>query len=92
MPPIQTTIKCPTCGTPQIADIEQVIDVARDPGSKARFLQGRLNFFRCPSCGFQGALAAPLVYHDPLKELFLTYIPPESAPEPRWNRNRCSAD
>jgi len=77
MPPIQTTIKCPSCGTPQPAVIEQVLDVARDPGSKTRFLQGRLNFFQCPQCGFQGALATPLVYHDPVKELLLTYVPSE---------------
>jgi hypothetical protein len=77
MPPIQTTIKCPSCGTPQPAVIEQVLDVARDPGSKTRFLQGRLNFFQCPSCGFQGALATPLVYHDPVKELLLTFVPAE---------------
>jgi hypothetical protein len=77
MPPIQTTIKCPSCGSPQPAIIEQVIDVARDPGSKTRLLQGRLNFFQCPSCGFQGALATPLVYHDPVKELLITFVPAE---------------
>lgn len=82
MPPIQTTIQCPTCGTPQPALIEQVIDAARDPGSKTRFLQGRLNFFHCPQCGFQGALATPLAYHDPVKELLLTYIPPETRLNP----------
>jgi len=77
MPPIQTTIKCPTCGTPQPAVVEQLIDVARDPGSKTRLLQGRLNFFHCAGCGFQGTLASPLVYHDPLKELLLTFVPPD---------------
>jgi hypothetical protein len=77
MPPIQTTIQCPNCGTPQPAVIEQVIDVVRDPGAKARLLQGRLNFFHCPGCGFQGALASPLIYHDPVKELLLTFVPPE---------------
>jgi hypothetical protein len=78
MPPISTTIKCPNCGTPQPAAIEQLIDVALDPGSKTRLLGGRLNFFQCPGCGFQGMLATPLVYHDPLKELLLTFIPPEA--------------
>ncbi len=77
MPPFQTTIKCPSCGTPQPALVEQIIDVGRDPGSKTRLLQGRLNFFQCPGCGFQGTLASPLVYHDPLKELLLTFVPPE---------------
>jgi hypothetical protein len=77
MPPIQTTIKCPNCGAMQPAFLEQIIDVVRDPAAKARLLQGRLNFFQCPACGFQGALASPLVYHDPVKELLLTFIPPE---------------
>jgi hypothetical protein len=78
MPPIQTTIKCPNCSAPQPAAIEQIIDVVRDPSSKTRLLGGRLNFFQCPGCGFQGMLATPLVYHDPLKELLLTYVPPEA--------------
>jgi hypothetical protein len=82
MPPIQTTIPCPNCGTPQPAAVEQVIDVARDPGAKTRLLQGRLNFFQCPGCGFQGTLASPLVYHDPVKELLLTFIPPELRLDP----------
>jgi hypothetical protein len=77
MPLFQTTIKCPNCGTPQTAVIEQVIDVLRDPGAKTRLVSGRLNFFQCPSCGFQGTLATPLVYHDPVKELLLTYLPPD---------------
>jgi chaperonin cofactor prefoldin len=77
MPLFQTTIQCPNCGVPQTAALEQVIDVARDPGGKTRLLSGRLNFFQCPSCGFQGTLATPLVYHDPVKELLLTYIPPD---------------
>jgi hypothetical protein len=77
MAPIQTTIKCPNCGAPQPALIEQVIDVTRDPGAKTRLLQGRLNFFQCPGCGFQGTLASPLVYHDAVRELLLTFVPPE---------------
>jgi hypothetical protein len=78
MPPIPTTIKCPNCSTMQPANIEQVIDVVRDPSGKTRLLSGRMNFFACPGCGFQGILATPLVYHDPLKELLLTYVPPEA--------------
>ncbi len=82
MPPFQTTIKCPSCGTPQPALVEQIIDVGSDPGSKTRLLQGRLNFFQCPGCGFQGTLASPIVYHDPLKELLLTFVPPELRLDP----------
>ncbi len=32
---------------------------------------------RCPTCGYDGQLATPLVYHDPEKELLLTYMPAE---------------
>jgi hypothetical protein len=78
MPPFSTTIKCPNCSTPQPAAIEQVIDVAQDPAAKTRLLQGQLNFFVCPSCGFQGTLSTPLVYHDPVKELLLTFVPSEA--------------
>jgi hypothetical protein len=78
MPPFSTTIKCPNCSTPQPAAIEQIIDVAQDPAAKTRLLQGQLNFFVCPSCGFQGTLSTPLVYHDPVKELLLTFVPPEA--------------
>jgi len=34
----------------------------------------------CQNCGYQGNLATPIVYHDPSKELLLTYFPPELGP------------
>jgi hypothetical protein len=54
-----------------------LIDVERDPGAKARLLSGSLNRVRCPACGWEGQLATPLVYHDPGRELLLTYMPVE---------------
>jgi predicted RNA-binding Zn-ribbon protein involved in translation (DUF1610 family) len=75
MPPVQTTVKCPNCGAPQPANVDQIIDVAHDPAAKTRLLENRWNFFQCPACGFQGSLVAPLVYHDPAKELLLTFVP-----------------
>ena len=38
-----------------------------------------MNVAHCPSCGFNGALSTPVVYHDPSKELLLTFVPPELA-------------
>jgi hypothetical protein len=73
----QTALACPRCQAPITAQVEQIVDVGRDPGAKARLLQGRLNIAQCPQCGFAGNLATPIVYHDPLKELLLTYVPPE---------------
>ncbi len=77
MPESLTQIRCPNCKAPIQAHLEQIIDVHQDPASKARLLSGGLNHVRCSLCGFEGQIAAPLVYHDPEKELLLTYIPME---------------
>ncbi len=73
----QTQIKCPNCKSPIMADIQQLFDVAQDPSSKTKLLSGISNVVQCPVCGYQGALATPIVYHDPEKELLLTFVPPE---------------
>jgi len=72
-----TQVRCPRCGNPAPAVVEQVIDLAIDPGAKARLLSGSLNRVRCPSCGYDGMLSTPIVYHDPSKELMLTFFPVE---------------
>jgi hypothetical protein len=72
-----TQIQCPNCKAPITASIEQLIDVGQDPGAKARLLSGSINRIKCPSCGFEGQIATPLVYHDPEKELLLTFMPVE---------------
>jgi hypothetical protein len=68
---------CPRCKSPITADINQLFDVNVDPQAKQRILSGNFNIARCPNCGYEGNLATPLVYHDPNKELLLTYFPPE---------------
>jgi hypothetical protein len=60
-----------------MADIQQVFDVGEDPANKTKLLSGMLNFVQCPHCRYQGNLASPIVYHDPEKELLLTFVPPE---------------
>lgn len=72
-----STISCPNCGTRFAANIEQLIDVSIDPSAKARLLSGRLNMAQCPNCGFGAALATPLAYHDPDKEMLLIHVPME---------------
>jgi hypothetical protein len=60
-----------------MADVTQLFDVGQDPGLKSQLLSGMANFVQCQTCGYQGALATPIVYHDPDKELLLTYVPAE---------------
>ncbi len=73
----QTRINCPRCRQPVMADIEQLYDMNSDPQAKQKILSGAFNLFRCPSCGFEGNYPTYLVYHDPDKELLLTYFPPD---------------
>ena len=77
MPSVKTQINCPNCKQPVTADIEQLFDVGADPAAKQRLLSGSFNVLQCPHCGYNGSVAAPLVYHDPEKELLLTFFPPE---------------
>lgn len=73
----QTRTICPRCHQPITADLNQLFDVNTDPTAKEKFLSGQINLASCPSCGYQGMIPTPLVYHDPDKELLLTYFPPE---------------
>lgn len=73
----KTRINCPNCRQPITADINQLFDVGQDPRAKQLILSGMFNLAQCPHCGYQGNLATPIVYHDPDKELLLTYFPPE---------------
>ena len=73
----QTQISCPNCRQPIMANVTQLFDVGQDPGLKSQLLSGMANFVQCQVCGYQGALATPVVYHDPDKELLLTYVPAE---------------
>ena len=73
----RTQIKCPQCRQSIPADVQQVFDLSTDPAAKNKLLSGQVNVAQCPHCGFNGALSTPLVYHDPSKELLLTFVPPE---------------
>jgi hypothetical protein len=77
MTKVKTQINCPNCRQLIPAEIQQLFDVGLDPSAKARLLSGQYNLAQCPHCGFHGTLGTPVVYHDPSKELLLTFVPPE---------------
>lgn len=77
MPPTQ--IGCPRCRQPLTAEIQQLFDLNTDPQAKQKILSGAANLIQCQACGYQGIYPTPIVYHDPEKELLLTYFPPELA-------------
>ncbi len=73
----QTRTTCPRCKTPLIVDLEQLFDLNVDPQAKNKLLSGSFNIISCKNCGYQGMMSTPIVYHDPDKELLLTYFPSE---------------
>jgi len=73
----QTRTTCPRCKTPLIVDVEQLFDLNIDPQAKNKLLSGAFNVISCNNCGYQGMMSTPIVYHDPNKELLLTYFPAE---------------
>ena len=75
MPRIQTS--CPRCRQPVVADVQQLFDMNTDPTAKQRLLSRSTNMTHCQSCGYEGLIATPVVYHDPEKELLITFFPPE---------------
>lgn len=75
MPQTVMQVRCPNCGNPLQAQLDQVVDVGADPSAKSRLLSGSLNLARCSVCGYNGQLSLPLVYHDPDKQLLLTFMP-----------------
>ncbi len=72
----KTTTLCPRCRQPVAVDVEQLFDMNVDPKAKQKLLSGNFNVIRCPNCGYEGSMSVPIVYHDPDKELLLTYFPP----------------
>src|SRR5690349_10261252 len=68
-------LACPNCRTPMRAQVFTVIDVGAQPELKSYLLAGQLNVAVCPNCGTPAMIAAPLIYHDPGKQLFLVHFP-----------------
>lgn len=75
MPKIQTA--CPRCKQPILADVQLLFDLNTDPTAKQKLLARSTNTARCQACGYEGLISTPIVYHDPDKELLLTYFPVE---------------
>ncbi len=74
---VKTSVPCPNCRQPVLIDLIRLFDLNSDPQAKETLLSGSANTFQCPYCHYQGVYPTPVVYHDPDKELLLTYFPPE---------------
>lgn len=73
----KTSVPCPQCRQPITIELTRLFDSNTDPEAKQKLLSGSANYIQCPVCGYQGIYPTPIVYHDPEKELLLTFFPPD---------------
>jgi hypothetical protein len=73
----QIEVECPSCRTRQDILVWHSIDATLNPMIKEQIVTGRINYFDCNSCDFEGFIAAPLFYHDQKKNIFACYVPVE---------------
>lgn len=76
MPKVMT-IRCTACGQTISAQINNIVDVSKEPQLKPMLLAGQLNVVPCNACGTPNNVLTPLMYHDASKELLVAYVPME---------------
>ena len=68
-------LSCPNCHAPVRAQVFTLIDAGQYPELKSLLISGQINLSVCQNCGNPVMISAPLIYHDPTKQLMLTFFP-----------------
>src|SRR5215472_15271304 len=76
----QCMLTCP-CGEVFSSSIYEYVNVAKDPQLQYTVLAGLLNVSTCPTCNRRAAIARPLIYSDPARNLLAYVHPRADAPE-----------
>jgi hypothetical protein len=63
-----TTLNCSTCQSPFSADVWLIVDIGEQIDLLPRILDASLHTVRCPVCGTEQLLDAPLLVHDPANQ------------------------
>lgn len=72
---ISHQIKCPSCENLQELTLWQSITANDSPDLKDDLLKGKINIFRCSSCGQVALVPMPLLYHDEKAKLMISFSP-----------------
>lgn len=72
-------IKCPSCASLCEMTLWQSITVSDSQDLKDDLLKGKVNIFRCASCGATALVPVPLLYHDEERHLMISFSPCEEA-------------
>lgn len=68
-------VTCPNCRAAVRAQVFTFVDVGQYPELKSALVAGQLNVAVCRNCGTPAMISAPIIYHDPAKQLFLVFVP-----------------
>jgi predicted RNA-binding Zn-ribbon protein involved in translation (DUF1610 family) len=68
-------VECPQCGKKRETEIWRSINATVDPDVKQALLDGRVNVFHCPKCGFEAPIGIDLLYHDMDKQFWVRFYP-----------------
>jgi len=71
----QAEIECPRCSKELVVTVWESINVDLDPNLRQKLFDVQINDFKCQSCGFEGMLDAPLLYHDMTRQFCIQYLP-----------------
>jgi len=82
----QIEVECPSCRKRQDILVWHSIDATRNPPIREQLVTGRINYFDCNCCDFEGFISAPLAYHDGEKKIFACYVPVECLDDPEYLR------
>jgi hypothetical protein len=77
MAPQTVQLECPNCGQVVRTQISGVVDTRQNPEMKQALMSGRFNVAVCSACGAATLIAAPLLYHDPDKQVCFVHMPQE---------------
>lgn len=69
------SVKCPQCGHLSEITVWNSITVNDSPDLKADLLSGKVNMFKCSSCGYVALMSVPMLYHDEDKKLMISFSP-----------------
>ncbi len=75
------TIKCPKCGELSDLVVWESITVSDSPDLKEDLLKGKINIFKCASCGQTALFPSPILYRDDEKKLLFSFAPTENDAE-----------
>ena len=70
-------VECPSCRAKQDIVIWKSLNITRDPELKEQLFTGKINYFDCRACDFEGFITAPLFYEDMEKKICANYVPIE---------------